>query len=195
MAFKCSCLWVLTGVGPWNAYLERKSGKANTCLGALKLLLSSTCIRTGDPLVQQVLRNEWVWLARTSKVFTCNLLKRLKMKYEGIIEEEQAAVFSPLAAGKKNNWASILADSDYWKAFWQPWAKQQLHLRFTDIKWAFDLLRPNWTCPVPRSVFEKETNLIKLFLCRTTISKAMHCHTMKCALHFSYQECFTSEIN
>lgn len=59
------------------------------------------------------------------------------MKYEGIIEEEQAAVspsLPPLAAGKKNNWASILAESDYWKAFWQPWAKQQLHLSFTDIK-------------------------------------------------------------
>lgn len=56
------------------------------------------------------------------------------MKYEGIIEEEQAAAFFPLAAGKKNNWASILAESDYRKAFWQPWAKQQSNLSFTDIK-------------------------------------------------------------
>lgn len=57
------------------------------------------------------------------------------MKYEGIIDEEQAAgfFFFPFAEGK-NNWASILAESDYWKAFWQPWAKQQLHLSFTDMK-------------------------------------------------------------
>lgn len=52
-------------------------------------------------LVQQVLRNERVWLAHTSKVFTCNLLKRLKMKYEGIIEEEQADSFSPLQQARR----------------------------------------------------------------------------------------------
>lgn len=111
-----------------------------------------------------------------------------------LLRKSKLLVFFPLAAGK-NNWACILAESDYRKAFWQPWAKQQLHLSFTDIKWAFDLLRPNWTCPVPRSVFETQTNLIKLFLFRATISKALHCQTMKCALRFSYQKYFASEVN
>lgn len=95
MAFKYSCLWFLTGVGPQNAYLERKSGRANTCWGLW------SCYYHPHAWEREILSSpasteKWMSLAQTSKVFTCNLLKRLKMKYEGIIEEEQAAVFSPL---------------------------------------------------------------------------------------------------